>query len=34
VIYLYFNRLAQRFGGKPSHGMAHPEEEPLVAEAR
>jgi multidrug efflux pump len=34
VIYLYFDRLAQRFGGKPSHGMAHPEEAPLVAEAR
>src|SRR5580692_2637886 len=34
VIYLYFDRLAQRFGGKTSHGMARPEEEPLVAEAR
>jgi multidrug efflux pump len=34
VIYLYFNRLAQRFGGKTSHGMARPEEAPLVAEAR
>jgi multidrug efflux pump len=34
VIYLYFNRLAQRFGHKPSHGMAHPDEAPLVAEAR
>jgi multidrug efflux pump len=34
VIYLYFDRLAQRFGRRPSHGMAHPEEAPLVAEAR
>jgi multidrug efflux pump len=34
VIYLYFDRLAQRFGGKTSHGMARPEEEPIVAESR
>ena len=34
VIYLYFDRLARRFGGHPSHGMAHPEEAPIVAEAR
>jgi len=34
VIYLYFDRLAQRFGRRPSHGIAHPEEAPLVAEAR
>ncbi len=34
VIYLYFDRLARRFGGQPSHGMAHPEEAPIVAEAR
>jgi multidrug efflux pump len=34
VIYLYFDRLAQRFGRRPSHGMARPDEAPLVAEAR
>jgi multidrug efflux pump len=34
VIYLYFDRLAQRFGSRPSHGMARPDEAPLVAEAR
>jgi multidrug efflux pump len=34
VIYLYFDRLAERFGRRPSHGMARPDEAPLVAEAR
>src|SRR3974390_3480534 len=34
VIYLYFDRLAHRLGRRPSHGMAHPEEAPIVAEAR
>jgi multidrug efflux pump len=34
VIYLYFSRLARRFGAQPSHGMARPDEEPLMAEAR
>jgi multidrug efflux pump len=34
VIYLYFDRLSQRFGRRPSHGMARPDEAPLVAEAR
>jgi multidrug efflux pump len=34
VIYLYFDRLAQRFGRRPSHGIARPQEAPLVAEAR
>jgi multidrug efflux pump len=34
VIYLYFARLAERFGGQTSHGMARPDEEPMLAEAR
>ncbi len=34
VIYLYFDRLAQRLGRRPSHGMARPHEAPLVAESR